>query len=383
MTRLILVFAVIALLMPNATAKELDVKSLVTTVRAVGPKGAGHRDAIAAMRELSKADTQHIPEILSAMDGAGKLATNWLRAAVESIAQRQVNGGGKLPVDELKEFVLDTNHSPRSRQLAFELIREVDLLTAGLLLPRFLNDPSLELRREAVTMVLKAAETTAASDKKLAIKTYRKGLTAARDLDQIKSATEALGKLGETVDLPSHFGFLMQWRLLGPFDNTAKTGFDMAYPPENNVALKATYKGKAAEIPDGAEIDRIAWQQYTTSDEYGLVDLNIALGKFKGGIAYVYTEFDSAKAQDADLRLGTANGNKIWLNGELLSTNHIYHARMEIDQYVGRGELKRGRNTILLKICQNEQTESWAQRWDFQLRVCNRTGTAILSTDRP
>ncbi len=383
MTRLILVFAVIALLMPNATAKELDVKSLVTTVRAVGPKGAGHRDAIAAMRELSKADTQHIPEILSAMDGAGKLATNWLRAAVESIAQRQVNGGGKLPVDELKEFVLDTNHSPRSRQLAFELIREVDLLTAGLLLPRFLNDPSLELRREAVTMVLKAAETTAASDKKLAIKTYRKGLTAARDLDQIKSATEALGKLGETVDLPSHFGFLMQWRLLGPFDNTAKTGFDMAYPPENNVALKATYKGKAAEIPDGAEIDRIAWQQYTTSDEYGLVDLNIALGKFKGGIAYVYTEFDSAKAQDADLRLGTANGNKIWLNGELLSTNHIYHARMEIDQYVGRGELKKGRNTILLKICQNEQTESWAQRWDFQLRVCNRTGTAILSTDRP
>ena len=53
MTRLILVFAVVALLMPNATAKELDVNSLVTTVRAVGPKGAGHRDAIAAMRELS------------------------------------------------------------------------------------------------------------------------------------------------------------------------------------------------------------------------------------------------------------------------------------------------------------------------------------------
>ena len=54
-----------------------------------------------------------------------------------------------------------------------------------------------------------------------------------------------------------------------------------------------------------------------------------------------------------------------------------------MDQYVGRGELKAGNNVILLKICQNEQTEAWAQDWKFQLRVCDASGKAILASDRP
>ncbi len=54
-----------------------------------------------------------------------------------------------------------------------------------------------------------------------------------------------------------------------------------------------------------------------------------------------------------------------------------------MDQYIGQGELKAGRNVILLKICQNEQTEDWAQDWKFQFRVCDSLGKAIHSTDRP
>jgi hypothetical protein len=55
---------------------------------------------------------------------------------------------------------------------------------------------------------------------------------------------------------------------------------------------------------------------------------------------------------------------------------------MSLDQYRMRGQLKAGKNTILIKLCQNEQTEEWAQRWQFQLRVCDATGTAVLSADR-
>ena len=54
----------------------------------------------------------------------------------------------------------------------------------------------------------------------------------------------------------------------------------------------------------------------------------------------------------------------------------------EIDQYVGRGELKRGSNLILVKICQNEQMEDWAQTWAFRLRVCDSRGTAVLAKNR-
>ena len=80
--------------------------------------------------------------------------------------------------------------------------------------------------------------------------------------------------------------------------------------------------------------------------------------------------------------MSTTNANKIWLNGELLSANKVYHAGQKMDQYIGLGTLKAGRNTILVKICQNEQKEEWAQDWDFQLRACDATGTAILSRDR-
>jgi hypothetical protein len=53
-----------------------------------------------------------------------------------------------------------------------------------------------------------------------------------------------------------------------------------------------------------------------------------------------------------------------------------------IDQYIVNASLKKGTNRILLKIAQNEQEEEWAQRWQFQLRVCDTNGTAVLANDR-
>jgi hypothetical protein len=50
---------------------------------------------------------------------------------------------------------------------------------------------------------------------------------------------------------------------------------------------------------------------------------------------------------------------------------------MRMDQHVGAGVLHAGRNEILVKICQNEQTEDWAQSWSFQLRVCDASGVAV------
>src|SRR5262249_43820163 len=55
--------------------------------------------------------------------------------------------------------------------------------------------------------------------------------------------------------------------------------------------------------------------------------------------------------------------------------NNITGVRM--DQYVGVGTLKKGRNRILVKVCQDEQTASFAQTWGFQLRVCDSLGGAV------
>ncbi|MCH5374931.1 MAG: hypothetical protein JJ992_13225, partial [Planctomycetes bacterium] len=186
-------------------------------------------------------------------------------------------------------------------------------------------------------------------------------------------AAEKLRLLGETVDLPKHFGFVTTWKLIAPFDNVNMLGFDVAYGPEVDLDPEAEYAGKEGTV---------RWVDYSTDDPYGNVDLNKALGRFKGAIAYAYADFYSRVPRDVELRLGCINGNKIWLNGELLTANHVYHSGSYMDQYVGKGRLKAGKNVILLKIAQNEQTDSWAQRWEFQLRVCDQFGTAVLPEDR-
>jgi hypothetical protein len=166
----------------------------------------------------------------------------------------------------------------------------------------------------------------------------------------------------------------MEWKVIGPFDNTDEKGFDVGNPPEQELDFAAAYPGKLEEV---------SWIDTTTSDDYGDVDLNKALGKNNGVAGYAFATFYCDEPREVDLRLGTVNANKIWLNGELVGSFAVYHAGEDFDQYIVRGKLRQGKNTILLKILQNEMKESWAQEWKFQFRVCDASGTAILSTKRP
>lgn len=352
------------------SAADAELSKNLAKVRGVGVKGEGHREAGAAAKALASANAADLPVILAAMDGTNVLAENWLRGIAEAVAQKQA--GGKLPVAELEKFLAQTKHSPRARRLAYELIAKVDETAQARLIPTLLNDPSLELRRDAVALALADAAKVEGKDALKAA--YRKAFAAARDNDQIKEAAAKLRDLGDTVDLPTHYGFLLTWQIIGPFDNTGDKGWNIAYPPEDKIDLAAAYPGLKGEI---------SWKEATSKDDYGMVDLTKVLDKHKGAIAYASTEFISEKDQDVDLRLGCINANKVWLNGEELTANHVYHAGQEIDQYLAKGKMKKGKNAILLKICQNEQTEMWAQNWQFQFRVCDSIGTAILSQDRP
>ena len=40
-----------------------------------------------------------------------------------------------------------------------------------------------------------------------------------------------------------------------------------------------------------------------------------------------------------------------------------------------------GANEILIKVCQNEQNDSWAQQWSFQLRICDALGGMVPVTN--
>ncbi len=349
----------------------------IATIRAVGPEGAGNPEAAAAFKAISSSGSGAILPLLEAIGSSDPLARNWLRSAVEVIVERELAAKKALPVDDLMAFLHNRNQAPEARRFAFDLIARIDAPSAEKLIPGFINDPSTELRRDAVARLVNQGKSLLEKDDKSeAITTYRKALDSARDVDQIQEiAKELSGKLGQEVDLPRHFGFLTHWQVIGPFDNSERKGFDTVFPPEEEINLKAAYPGK-----DGTEVK---WQPVASDDEYGKIDLNEPYGKLKETTAYAYTEFLAPAARSAELRLGCKNAWKVWLNGELLFARDEYHRGQRIDQYKLPVDLKEGRNSILVKLCQNEQKESWTVQWEFQLRVCDATGTAILSTDRP
>lgn len=349
------------------SAQSIDVKSMSERIRRVAAFGEGHAEAEAAMQELRQAAAGDVPALLAAMNGANDLALNWLRPVVESA----FGDGSQAPIAKIDAFVTDLSNDPKPRRLAFELLRRADPKSSAVLLEKMLDDPSAEMRWDAVGALIAKADSESDSGEQRAM--YRQALQAARNPDQISSISKSLAKLDDPVDLTKHFGFLMQWYVIGPFDNTDEQGFAVIYPPEASVDLQASYAGK--------ESDEIKWAMHKSEEDEGVVDLNKALGKIKGATAYAHTEYTSPAEQEVVVRLGCINAHKVWINGDLVIDNEVYHAGMSIDQYLGKATLREGKNSILIKVCQNEQTEGWAQEWQFQFRLTDASGKSITADD--
>jgi hypothetical protein len=366
----------LGLLVARPTFGEDKVGPLVARLRAVGAEGAGNAEAAAAWKQLVRLGPDALPDLLAALDDAGPVTANWLRAAVDAIAERELAAGRPLPAGALEKFVRDTRHAGPARRLAYEWLARVDPEAPKRLLPGMLHDPGAELRRDAVDLVLRDAQQRLdRGDRPGAAATYRKALSGALDPDQVEQLAAKLRELGTEVDLAAHFGFLRRWSLLGPFDNHGGVGFGTAFPPEKKVDRAGRCKGKG-----GAEL---RWVEHTTTDPYGVVDLNKALGKHSGAVAYAYAVVNSPAERPVQVRVGSENAVQLFLNGRRILSREEYHHGMRIDQHVAPARLRAGRNEILLKVCQNEQKEDWAQKWSFQLRVTDAAGAkAPLSDDK-
>ncbi len=368
------VFATLALLAPVLSADEVD--DALAEVRAVAAKGAGGDKAAAAMQTLTQLDAAQLPRLFAALDGASPLAANYLRASIEAVADRQP-AASKLPHDALEKYLLDAAHNPAGRRLAYELLARGDAQQAAArYLPNMLTDPSVELRRDAVAW--KVGEARKMKRQADQVAAYSAAFDAAVDDDQVKELSAKLKELGETVDIARHYGFLPKWHLVGPFDNKDEQGYAVAHGPEGKpIDLADVYAGSH-------DAGQVKWKEVVTTDDYGKVDLNTLIGKHKGAIVYAVTYFAADKARPVELRWNSKNACKVWLNDQQIDAREVYHqdGGPVLDQYISRGQLQAGRNTILLKVCQNEQTENWAEDWGFQLRVCDTVGAAVHAADR-
>lgn len=352
-----------------ATAAELA--GPLALLRAVGPHGQGHREATAAWSVVAAADAAALPQVLAALDGANPISANWIRAAADAVAERALVRGGALPAKELEALAVDRRHDSRARRLAYEWLLRADPAAQQRLVPGMIDDPALPMRRDAVAWLMDQAQAQAdAGNPEQAAALDRRALDAALDVDQIRALATRLKKAGAPVDVARHLGFLLAWHLIGPFDNTDSRGFAVAYAPEREIRLDATYPGKHKPV---------GWIEHRSTDDWGMIDLNKVLGEEKSVVGYATTDFHTPQARAVELRLTSLNATKLWLNGRLVAEHEVYHGGSQLDQYVTRVELRPGRNVILLKVCQNAIMQDWARNWRFQLRVCDEQGRAVPS----
>src|SRR5262249_21736237 len=175
-----------------------------------------------------------------------------------------------------------------------------------------------------------------------------------------------------------HLGFLTQWQLIGPFDGMGQKGFKTIYPPEKEVNL-------AAEL-DGQGGRKLRWIRYQAQEplptsgarHQALVDLHAkdALGDADDAVAFAYTEFAVAKAGEVEFR-GAADDNfTVYVNGQKVFAFEEYRNGVRHDRHRFKVNLKEGKNTVLVKVCQTPAPNT-EPNWEFFLRVVDVTGKGI------
>ena len=127
--------------------------------------------------------------------------------------------------------------------------------------------------------------------------------------------------------------YVLDWLVCGPYRQVGKTGdqlLGMAFSPENPG-------------------DDTAWQEVRTTD--GVLDLVKAVGG-DNSAAYMRAAVYSPEDQVCQLQLGSDDGVKVWLNGDLIHHHNAIRAlRLEEDKLGVR--LKKGRNTLAMKVTNN------------------------------
>jgi hypothetical protein len=157
---------------------------------------------------------------------------------------------------------------------------------------------------------------------------------------------------------PAARRFIRDWNLVGPFEAADMDDLPTVYPPETETAPAKSYKGKS-----GASV---SWRTFK-ADDTGYVRLDNLIKPNEQAIVYGLAYVWSPDDRDASLLLGSDDGVRVWINGEIVHTNPAYRAaEPDLDRVPVR--LKKGWNKVLIKVLQG------AGGWGFYLRIADPEG---------
>jgi tetratricopeptide (TPR) repeat protein len=176
---------------------------------------------------------------------------------------------------------------------------------------------------------------------------------------------EARSRLGDPEALGKRFeelGYIGRFRVIGPFDNEGKTGFDTETPPEQkrNEAqdLQASYPGR--ERP-------VSWRQYPEIVRRGYVSLGAVMRPRENVCGLAETFVYSEKARPLTLFVGSGGANKVYWNGQEVVHDAAYRMPAP-DRSVAMVAARKGVNRVLVKVCVTSSA------WGFYLRLGEADG---------
>ena len=349
--------SIVASVLAAAACQPTAAEDAATLARrlATAAAGTGQAELAAVADQVALISPAELAAALAHLDEATPAGANWLRSGLDRAVERL---GDRVSPDALAGFAADRSLPPRARSLAFGWLEARDAARAGVLLEGMLDEPALDLRRAAVAKILADG---AGADEAAAKEAHRRALTAARDIDQVEAIAAWLSEHGEPTDVAAVLGFVRRWQVSGEYDNGGGIGFAKAYAPEQDGVAAA------------------AWKPVASADKHGEIDLNAAVATKKGVLAYCLAEVEMPATGPAEVRIGSPCAVVVWVNGVRVMEHEIYHASEAIDQYVAPAEFRAGRNTVLVKCCQNEQTDHWAGEWKFQLRITDPLGKPLAT----
>jgi len=149
------------------------------------------------------------------------------------------------------------------------------------------------------------------------------------------------------------------WLVIGPFDN--KDGFRKKFPPEKRVQLDKIYKEKSWHV---------SWRQANDGIFDGFINLREIYERYNWSVAYGLLYVNSPDEKQVQLRFGTDDGSKLWLNGEEIWKFNKGGPAV-FDEYKRNVTLQKGLNTILIKVCNT------VSDWGFFFRVTDKKGDGV------
>ena len=147
------------------------------------------------------------------------------------------------------------------------------------------------------------------------------------------------------------------WLTLGPFDNTGGVGFNTEYILEDTTQIDLTGQYEGVN-------EQISWKKLSDDTFNGFIDFG---SDTNWRVSYAWATVTSPDERKVQFRFDSDDQGKIWLNGVEIFAN-TQDKSISLDRNIIPVTLKAGKNTILVKVCNEEKT------CGFYLRVTDADG---------